>query len=295
MSPPDPAPAPPAPTLRYPDFLCIGVQKAATTWLDANLRRHPKIWLPPIKELQYFNHLYLPRERAWTEGARREKATAEIQRHMKKTPSAEWDFGYIRSLASIGAGSVDDAWYGRIFSAAPKQALCGEINPSYAMLPDDGIAHVKRLSPDLRAILILRDPIARSWSHLRMMFRKQAEIDRQALEEAAGFQDLYDRADYPAIIERWKKALPDRLLLLFMDDIESDPAAVLETVCKFLGRKYLPKRFAAAVRPVHRGQRLDMPDSIYSLLGQRLRPIYENLAQLYPKEGGRWLEQHYGS
>ncbi len=42
----------------YPRFLVIGAQKAGTTWLDRNLRTHPQIWVPPEKEIHYFD---LPR------------------------------------------------------------------------------------------------------------------------------------------------------------------------------------------------------------------------------------------
>ena len=41
-----------------PDFLGIGAQKAGSTWLHTNLKAHPGIWLPPVKEIHYFNHSY---------------------------------------------------------------------------------------------------------------------------------------------------------------------------------------------------------------------------------------------
>src|SRR5688572_28084454 len=39
-----------------PHFLGIGAQRAASTWLYRCLRAHPRLWLPPIKELHYFTH-----------------------------------------------------------------------------------------------------------------------------------------------------------------------------------------------------------------------------------------------
>ena len=39
---------------RMPDFLCVGFKKPGTTWLTANLRHHPDIFIPPEKELHYF-------------------------------------------------------------------------------------------------------------------------------------------------------------------------------------------------------------------------------------------------
>src|SRR6266478_1414402 len=40
-----------------PDFLCIGAHKGGTTWLYQQLDSHPDFWMPPIKELHYFDQL----------------------------------------------------------------------------------------------------------------------------------------------------------------------------------------------------------------------------------------------
>jgi len=46
---------------RVPDFLCIGAQKAGTTWLADALRAHPEVFVPEDKELHYFDrHLNAP-------------------------------------------------------------------------------------------------------------------------------------------------------------------------------------------------------------------------------------------
>ena len=42
--------------LPLPDFLGIGAQKAGTTWLAANLRRHPDVFIPERKELHFFDN-----------------------------------------------------------------------------------------------------------------------------------------------------------------------------------------------------------------------------------------------
>src|SRR5438477_9875293 len=40
-----------------PDFLCVGVHKSGTTWLYQQLDSHPDFWMPPMKELHYFDQL----------------------------------------------------------------------------------------------------------------------------------------------------------------------------------------------------------------------------------------------
>src|SRR4029453_18936667 len=40
-----------------PDFLCVGAQKAGTSWLYHQLVSHPDFWMPPVKELHYFDEM----------------------------------------------------------------------------------------------------------------------------------------------------------------------------------------------------------------------------------------------
>jgi hypothetical protein len=44
-----------APRHRLPDFLGIGAQKAGTTWLGANLRCHPDLYVSEPRELHFFD------------------------------------------------------------------------------------------------------------------------------------------------------------------------------------------------------------------------------------------------
>lgn len=41
-----------------PNFLIIGAQKAATTWLAENIAEHPDVFIAPAKEIYYFNHRF---------------------------------------------------------------------------------------------------------------------------------------------------------------------------------------------------------------------------------------------
>ena len=41
-----------------PTFICIGAQRAGTTWLYHCLKEHPEIYMPVHKELRFFNYNY---------------------------------------------------------------------------------------------------------------------------------------------------------------------------------------------------------------------------------------------
>jgi hypothetical protein len=282
---------------RFPQFLCIGAQKAGTTWLDRSLRRHPDIWLPPLKELHYFNSVHVKRHLKWTERHRRAHGEALLRRYLQKTPTEEYNYRHIARLADIADGPISDHWYGRIFALAPAERICGEVCPDYCLIPPAGVEHVLRLSPEVKIILSLRDPIARSWSHLRMMMKTRGiQDDMTELEKLASAAAIAQRADYPAIIDKWRNFIPeDRFLVLFMDDIADNPNRVLESVCGFLNVPYEAHYFKSAEKSVHVGETHDIPERIDALLKESLKPIYERISDLYPEYGNRWRAHHYTS
>jgi Sulfotransferase domain len=41
-----------------PNFLYVGAAKAGSTWIEYALRDHPEIYLPPVKDIYFFDRLY---------------------------------------------------------------------------------------------------------------------------------------------------------------------------------------------------------------------------------------------
>lgn len=278
---------------RFPDFLGIGAQKAGTTWLARNLRTHPGLWLPAIKELVYFNAANVPQDRAWTQRHRARAATDVIRaafaraERQGKMP----DLAMVRAVAEIGAGEVSDAWYGAIFAAAGPDLLAGEVTPDYALLPRAGLEHIRRLNPGIKALLLLRDPIARSWSDLRMRGAGMVGFDLAAAAEGA---DILARADYAATITAWRDVFgAEALHIETRDAIGAEPLAVLERVCAFLGVAFDPAFFPHAAEPVFVGPAADMPPAVADRLKARLEPCYERLGALLPDLAARWRARHW--
>ena len=63
-----------------PNFIIIGAPRAGTTWLAANLREHPEIFMPPVKELHFFDAEYekgIPHYERWFNQASGEPAVGE--------------------------------------------------------------------------------------------------------------------------------------------------------------------------------------------------------------------------
>ena len=131
-----------------PKFLCIGAQKAGTSWLYAQLQSHPEVWMPPVKELQFFNHLYVPEHRAWTSWHIRQGAAKALAFHVGRPEPP--DFGYVRYLADLATRDpFTEDWYRRAFDRSGAHGkLVGDITPEYSTIPEQGIRHLRGLLGD---------------------------------------------------------------------------------------------------------------------------------------------------
>src|SRR5216110_527965 len=138
-----------------PDFICVGPQKTGTGWLYQQLAGHPDFWMPPIKELHYFDQLGRP-------------ALANPAR-----PRDERDLRFLKSLKSVSAGPhIDLENYARLFELKGS-LLSGDISPGYSTLSDKIIQRVVGYFPKLKVIFLARDPVERAWSHLSMEVRSR--------------------------------------------------------------------------------------------------------------------------
>jgi hypothetical protein len=263
----------PPPGLRFPDFLCIGAQKAGTTWLDANLRRHPGIWMPWIKELQYFNDVHIPAHRAWT-GRHRlahgAKAAARVQR-WAEAAGAGGDA--VDRIQAMWGEPVSDDWYGRIFAHARPDQLCGEVTPEYSLLPPEGIEHVKRLNPRMKIIFLMRDPVERCWSHLRMLGQGREDFDYLA---AARNPEVLARADYGRIVRDWTALFGEaHVRTAWIEDVAKAPEVFLQQVVGFLGLAWDARVGARAAEPVFVGNEVEMPNAVRDALYFKTRSLQQ--------------------
>jgi hypothetical protein len=285
---------------RYPDFMCIGAQKAGTSWLHQMLRQHPRVWVPPTKEIHYFDVLH----GGSTSGKRPKKdpmlpasltkSLAAIKWTMQsKLPSAtKLERAYSASL--IGLREMTDEWYGRIFERVPAGVLCGDITPGYAILPDAGIEHILRLRAGTKIIFIIRDPIDRGWSEMRMVQRVAGAANVTAVPGHVAGERFYARSDYMATIERFRKYIPESdFLLLYFDDIAQQPREFLTKICTFLGLDDTAVEFKNLFETIHQGVPAPIPPAHYDLLRKRLAPVYERLRELHSPTVDGWYRKHY--
>lgn len=211
-----------------PDFCCIGAQKAGTGWLYEQLRSHPDFWMPPLKELHYFDRLWRSQRKA----GRTQVARKDVR--------DERDIHFLDAMESLYAHSeIDLKGYTQLFSSKGR-LLSGDITPGYSLLQDEIIERIVGWFPDLKVIFLARDPVERAWSHLSMWVRHKtiAPFDLTDVDEVTRNllrPEVLVRSHPSKIVARWRRYVrPELFGVYFFDDLKRNPIELRCSILEFL-------------------------------------------------------------
>lgn len=206
-----------------PDFLCVGAQKAGTSWLYRQLEPHPDFWMPPVKELHYLDSLNRTKRR----GPPRSKD--------------ERDACFLEGINDLSMQShIDLDNYGRLFRHKGP-LLSGDISPAYSTLTDEIIERVVNRFPNLKVVFLARDPVERAWSQLSMgvrlgMINKFDATDPDEVVCNLLNPGVLVRSHPSKIVARWRRYVrPENFGVFFFDDLKENPAELRGSMVRFLG------------------------------------------------------------
>ena len=202
---------------RKVDFFVIGVARGGTTSLYNYLQQHPEIFLPRVKECNYFS----------------EVDSVDKEAYSKPEPGREYHMKIIR----------DEKVYHGLFEAAKPGQCMGEISPSY--LWDKGTAQrIHSHNPDAKILVSLRNPVNRAHSHYLMHFQTGHENSatfEQALEapkkEIWGGGNMYlEMGLYYDQLKPYFDHFPsENIKVLISEDWTSRNGEALSEIFDFLG------------------------------------------------------------
>lgn len=287
---------------REPTFLyCVGATKAGTSWLYQHLLAHPECHFRAIKELHYFTMTTpahfghaLKALDAKVAGMQARIAAADpgktgwLQRQLADL--AEW-----RKVLELGATDLP-AYRDFVMRAAKEARLVGDVTPAYALLSVERLRAMLQVAADTRVLYLIRDPLARLWSHVRMIaarsglpsaFERDAHdlLGRIVAGDLSGEgRGIVDRGDYAAIIPRLDAAFADRPLLIQFQEELLTPEGVSQ-LSGFLG---ISPTAAALEKRVHEGRPLTLDPGLRARALAWLRPQYEFVASRFPVLPEAW-------
>lgn len=274
-------------TKSRPDFICIGPEKTGTTWLYSALAKHPNAYLPPVKELRYFNEGNLvPKHALW-----------------RVFFSRNWHYRILRRSIGRGVllgdaplwrlrhafGSRSDVWYRSLFTDAGER-VCGDISPLYYHLQEDVIARMARGWPETRIIMFVRDPVERAWSKARMNLIKHRGLSAADVGEdefACVLNEIRNCWDsYLETKARWERHF-EKVYFGSYDMLCDSPSSFYAELLGFLGLPaYGSGQGAHAV--VKPGISKSIPEPILQQLIGHYREEILDLVRAHYEPAQRW-------
>ncbi len=291
-----------------PDFIGIGMERSGTSWLFTQLAFHPDIWVPPLKELHFFDVIdpkakYLTHRYSYHLKSRIKQKFAPFM-DMKHRPEFRknpywmgflWDSCYF-------SGAFDIRWYKRLFhSRFTGDKVSGEITPAYSNLTPDTIQIILDMNPDIKFLLMVRNPMQRLWSGVihHFLHVKKKKFEDVSEEEILDFLEnsaAQNRSDLKSILETWKSCIdPKNLLIQSFEDITDNPENLIKNTYSFLDvdSDFLPleEMYKKKINSYTREDYL-MPNKIRLTIERMCQPSLEALIKTHPEIVQKWLKSY---
>lgn len=252
-----------------PHYLVIGTKRGGTTSMARWLLDHPDVAsLFPARETRkgtYYFDVNYDRGEAW------------YRSHFPTRQSLD------RRAAKVG-----------------RRQIVGEATPYYLYHPH-AAARAHALVPDVKVIVLLRDPVQRAHSHWMERSRNDVETldfaeaiaaegsrvdgeEQRMIDDSSytsfGHQHFsyVDQGRYARGLTRWYEAFPsDQILTLRSEDMYADPAAIFNQVLTFLD---LPSHEPASFKAWNNKPKAEFDARLESEIRDRLAPDVAELELL---------------
>ena len=192
-----------------PNFLLVGAGKSATRSLYNYMIQHPDVFMPKLKEPQFFVA---------------EEAKGRIQKWVEVYPQ-----------------------YESLFRGSEGKKAIGEASVMYLLFYQEAIKNIKKyLGDDVKILMILRNPVERAYSAYNFVHLNNPE-EKYSFEEALDLEDerfkngsslfmQYKRMGlYADAVKAYQENFRNVHIMWYDEFRKGDPSVVLKGAFEFLG------------------------------------------------------------
>lgn len=214
--------------------------------------------------------------------------TTSLANHLRAHPEVYLpDIKEVTFFSSDANWAAGTPWYEAFYEEVTGEPAIGDATPSYLSTPEAVDRLRTTVGTDVRFVVLLRDPVQRTYSHYRHRqregdeHRELAEVLDEELETGCGWGYVRE-GHYVEHLRRWADAFGrDTLRVELFEDLVNDPARVYRDVCRHLGIDdgYLPDDLGARY------------NTHFEIVRPRLYGILVALrvGRWAPRPLGRWL------
>jgi hypothetical protein len=180
---------------RLPNLMIVGAQKSGTTWLHRALGKSAQVFSTDVKELTHFNQ--------------RDALDEDRLREYRGNFPVWSDAAYLM-----------------------------ESTPHYFRVPNhdgdvDVAANIDAVLPDVRLVVMLRNPVDRYESaYIHHMMQQRIDYVEE-ITEVTDYMSMVSLGNYATILRHWQDRFPDIHVIVY-DDVVADPSAVVDGVFEWL-------------------------------------------------------------
>ena len=277
-------------------LLGLGAQKAGSTWAQDYMGHDPLADFGPIKEYHVWDVLSLPHAGQFDHRRRhplRSRAEGALRRVLGKGPDTA---GIRGALQRSTEGYFD--FFASILKH-PGVSLTGDITPLYAGLSVDTLRLIRdgfeARGIAVRALFLLRDPVARSISAAQMNRRKgdanegtplDGTLDDAVVAYAQSPQARL-RSDYRHTVEALRAVFPEEALYFGLYETMFTPQS-LAALSRFAGVALRPELASRKVNAFEKTEQVS--DATRARLRQILDQDYAYCLRAFPETADHWMK-----
>ena len=284
-------------------LICVGATKAGTSWMYRYLHDHEAFYVRSVKEYLYFticknkklmrnlkvlNFLIVQYEARFLEA----EAADDIIRILNLSHRIDDTKALFMALSA--ERSDDAAYLGYLQAGRTHETVVLDVTPADALLEPAEILRISKLPIRVRLRYLMRDPLERLWSHVRMVAKRSMKEGQDFLaacqhivkrivynhEEA----HIVTRGDYKANITRFTSVFDSSQFQIgFSENLQDGPE--FDAMCAYWGIKATSAR---QIKPAHVGLAAPFPEALRRHSLKFLKTQYDFVADNFAELPANW-------
>jgi len=183
--------------------------------------------------------------------------------------------------------SNDNWWkkdeYLRRLGKCGENQIIGEATPMYMWKCDTVPKRIKKIVPEAKFIVLLRNPVDKVYSHL-VLGKHGVEVIRDFLDTGKSLYMQFERAKYYEFLKEWFKIFPRKQFKIIKSEaLFKSPKKICNEVFEFLGLE----NYEINPLCLNKVNYPTLPDDIKNRLKEYYRPYNQELYELLDR-GFNW-------
>lgn len=270
-----------------------GAMKSGTAWMHSMLMHHPQIHTPHLREIHYFG-----RDRGGRDMMSKQARLATLPLLVRVGPGGIGELVETNPyIADFLAEPVDDDWYWKQMAPEHGEPWSADLSNLNANLTADMWSSIAEKCEDIRILFVLRSPIRRIWSSIRMTMQRRKSIPRSGKYNRIQHANLMEQreallldTDYGRHIRTVLSVIPStKVLVLFYEDLVADPLGFMRQVERFAGVEEVTYPAEALTVKKNVGFSMELPDLVIDEFSSDVGQITQEVADLGLNLPDEWM------